>query len=59
MRLFLLASLIAGVVYCVAEAVPTTVLSLPNGFWLGLCLTLLVAELVFGGLTLPARRPPA
>jgi hypothetical protein len=58
MRLFLLCSLIAGIIYCIAEAVPTSVLGVANGFWLGLAVTLFVADQVFAGITLPIRRRP-
>ena len=38
MRLFLIASLIAGIIGCIAYAVPTQVLGVVDAFWIVLCL---------------------
>ena len=60
MRIFLIASLIAGIIACIAYAVPTEVLGVANLFWVALCLTLLVADFVFGGYVFNLNRqaPP-
>jgi hypothetical protein len=55
-RLFLIASLVAAVVFCVAEAVPTQVAGVPSLFWLGLAVALYLADQVFAG-AIVARRP--
>ena len=61
MRLFLIASLVAGIIACIAYAVPTEVLGVANLFWVSLCLTLFVADFVFGGYVFnytPRQAPP-
>ena len=58
MRPFLIASLIAGIIACIAYAVPTQVLGLVDAFWPALCLTLFVADFVFGGWTFNYQRAP-
>jgi hypothetical protein len=60
-RLFLIASLIAGVIACIALAVPTQIFGLVSLFWVALCLTLFVADFVFGGWVIPIsqrQNPP-
>ena len=61
MRLFLIAALIAGIIGCIAIAVPTQVLGVADLFWPTLALTLFIADFVFGGWTLPVvqrQAPP-